>query len=242
MTLKLWLQSTRSLIEEAIEHISKRGTRGSPARKERPLKLVTLEDRIVFSATPLLVLPFEPGLEAADGQSPEGTPPPEEDLSAQSPQSAQSDDQAKSTEVAGTEDRSTASTTSPLGENGQTAADSLTVSRHELVIIDAAVGDYQQRIDSLLTGNNTDRQIDVVTLDEELDGIAQITVVLAEHEQLDAVHLVSQGSEGSLKLGASLLSADTMAPDAGQIALWQRCANHDSRLRPLSRGRWWTAP
>ncbi|MFV1965127.1 MAG: DUF4347 domain-containing protein [Pirellulaceae bacterium] len=236
MTLRLWLQSTRSLIEEAIEHVSNRGTRGSPGRKERPLKLVTLEDRIVFSATPLLVLPIEPGIEPADSQSPEGTPPPEDDLHIPSTPSAQSDDQAASTEAtlsltsASTDDPSAASSASAASDDGQTAADALTVSRRELVIIDAAVDDYQQLIDDLLAGNTSNRNIEFVLLDDQRDGIDQISELLAQYDDLDALHIVSHGTSGSVKLGSEWLDVNNVNNHAGQIAQWADALTSDADL------------
>ena len=83
VTLRYWLQTTRSLIEETIGQVSKRRTRGSRTRKVRPLKLVTLEDRIVFSATPLVSLPIEPGIEPADGLAADATPLSADDLYSQ---------------------------------------------------------------------------------------------------------------------------------------------------------------
>jgi hypothetical protein len=220
------------LIEEAIEHARNQGMRGSTGRKERPLKLVTLEDRIVFSATPLAVLPVEPGIEPADGQSLSETPPPED----QSTQTAQGEDQAAASDgnesetSAGTSPRSSASPTADASDDGQTAADSLTVSRHELVIIDAAVGDYQQFIDDLLAGETAGRDIEFVVLDENRDGVDQISEVLAQYDDLDALHIVSHGTDGQVKLGSEWLDNDNVNTYAGQISQWADAMTSDADL------------
>ena len=114
MTLRFWLLTTRSLIEETIGHVSNRRKRASRPRKERPLKLVSLEDRIVFSATPMVALPIEPGIEPADGQAPESTPPPEENLYAQT----DSSDGNESEKNAGTNPQSAAWPSLAVNDDG----------------------------------------------------------------------------------------------------------------------------
>ena len=61
---------------------------------------------------------------------------------------------------------------------------------------DSGVADYEQ-----LTGGLADERLDrdvlVIQLDPNLDGLEQIATVLAEHADLDAVHFVSHGTDGA---------------------------------------------
>ena len=71
----------------------------------------------------------------------------------------------------------------------------------ELVFVDTDTPDYQQLVDDLLGNRSDQRQFEVILLDSGSDGIARITGALSQHSGLDAVHIVSHGSEGSVSLG-----------------------------------------
>jgi hypothetical protein len=57
-------------------------------------------------------------------------------------------------------------------------------------------------------------------LDPERDGVEQITEALADHEGLDAVHIVSHGADGVLELGSGTLSAANLDAHARDVARW----------------------
>lgn len=82
----------------------------------------------------------------------------------------------------------------------QTGAD----TRREIVFVDTRVADYQ----SLLSGIAPSAQ--VVILDGSRDGIQQIAETLANFDRVDAIHLISHGSEGQISLGSALLNRETM--------------------------------
>ena len=68
----------------------------------------------------------------------------------------------------------------------------------QIIFVDSSVQDYQSLI------NNAD-DTQIVILNENLSGIEQITNTLANQKDIEAVHIVSHGSPGSLKLGADVL-------------------------------------
>ena len=85
-----------------------------------------------------------------------------------------------------------------------TDADAVVVTaetRRELVFIDARVSDYQGLVADLLANSVEDRSIEVVVLDSEKDGIEQIGEALGSYQGLDAVHIVSHGSDTGVQLG-----------------------------------------
>ncbi len=53
-----------------------------------------------------------------------------------------------------------------------------------------------------------------------MDGIEQITEALAGHADLDAVHVLSHGTDGAVKLGDTWLTAENLDAYAGQINRW----------------------
>jgi uncharacterized delta-60 repeat protein len=70
-----------------------------------------------------------------------------------------------------------------------------------LVIIDSRVRDYQL----LLAGLDPDTE--VLILDETQDGVMQIAVYLEGRTDIDALHILSHGSEGTLYLGSTVLTS-----------------------------------
>ncbi|MBC7819334.1 MAG: DUF4347 domain-containing protein, partial [Planctomycetaceae bacterium] len=76
--------------------------------------------------------------------------------------------------------------------------------RHELVFVDVAVEDYQ----TLLAG--VDPRAEVFLLDANRDGVEQMLEVLSQRSGLNAIHIVSHGSMGELKLGQATLNLDSM--------------------------------
>ena len=60
-------------------------------------------------------------------------------------------------------------------------------------------------MDDLLSQRNDGVLIEVVVLDGSRDGIDQITEILAGYQDLDAVHFVSHGTDGTVKLGDTLV-------------------------------------
>jgi len=102
--------------------------------------------------------------------------------------------------------------------------------RLEVVFIDQAAENYQQLVDDLLSQADDDRQLDVYQLNSAADGMAQITEVLATYESLDAVHLVSHGSEGRVQLGNNWLDIDSVADHANEFAIWNNALQDGADL------------
>ena len=104
------------------------------------------------------------------------------------------------------------------------------VTRRELVFIDTNVPDYQRLAEDILACNDDTRDVVVVFLDSDRDGVEQISEALAGYEYLDAVHFISHGAEGSVKLGNTWLNADNMQGYAGAIAGWNDALAGDADM------------
>ncbi|NJL20178.1 MAG: DUF4347 domain-containing protein, partial [Leptolyngbyaceae cyanobacterium SM1_3_5] len=91
-----------------------------------------------------------------------------------------------------------------------------------LVLIDAAI----DHVALLASGVSDDAT--VVILDPQQDGVAQISAILAAQNSLDSVHLFSHGAPGTLQLGATTLSLDSI--DAENLAPWQQALRHANLL------------
>ncbi len=92
--------------------------------------------------------------------------------------------------------------------------------RREILFIDQSIPDYQRLVDDMLKKNSDGRQVDVVLLDISRNGIVQISDTLGKYQDLDAVHVVSHGSDGMIQLGNARLTQDSLDSYAEAIESW----------------------
>ncbi|MEG5211439.1 DUF4347 domain-containing protein, partial [Microcoleus sp. ARI1-A3] len=83
----------------------------------------------------------------------------------------------------------------------------------QIIFVDSSVQDYQ----SLLQGIDPAQ---IVVLNENSSAIDQITNALADKKDIEAVHIVSHGSEGSLKLGADVLNDNNLETFSDRLKQW----------------------
>ena len=83
-----------------------------------------------------------------------------------------------------------------------------------LVFIDAGVESAQFLTEGIISGAKA------FILDRDRDGIEQITEIIRNYDRVDSVHLVSHGSPGSLQLGNTYLSLDTLAEYQSELKTW----------------------
>ncbi|MGI4846812.1 MAG: DUF4347 domain-containing protein [Janthinobacterium lividum] len=62
--------------------------------------------------------------------------------------------------------------------------------------------------------------LEIVLLDGTQDGVAQISAALANRQGLDAVHIISHGSDGVLQLGSTELDSASLRGNALAILNW----------------------
>jgi hypothetical protein len=76
--------------------------------------------------------------------------------------------------------------------------------RQEIVFVDGKLQDVQQLIAGLPSGT------EVVLLDSNKDGLQQIADYLKDRSDVDAIHLLSHGSEGTVELGNTWLNSQNI--------------------------------
>lgn len=76
--------------------------------------------------------------------------------------------------------------------------------RQEIVFVDGKLQDVQQLIAGLPSGT------EVVVLDSNKDGLQQIADYLKDRSDVDAIHLLSHGSEGTVELGNTWLNTQNI--------------------------------
>ena len=92
-----------------------------------------------------------------------------------------------------------------------------------LVVIDAAVNNYQYLLTNRLLG------IDVHILDGQQDGIAQLQT-LFQSQHLSSLHLICQGAPGQLQLGTTLLSEINLWVYADAIRQWRSSLSDNAEI------------
>jgi Domain of unknown function (DUF4347)/Cadherin-like/WD40-like Beta Propeller Repeat len=83
-----------------------------------------------------------------------------------------------------------------------------------LLILDAAVSDRDRLMAGVQLGTA------VYQLDGALDGVAQITALLAGMSAIDSVQIMAHGRSGGLQLGASWLDLQTLPSYVSQLKTW----------------------
>ncbi|MDX2216285.1 MAG: DUF4347 domain-containing protein [Oculatellaceae cyanobacterium bins.114] len=83
-----------------------------------------------------------------------------------------------------------------------------------LVIIDASVADTATLLAGVVPGAIA------VLLDSQRDGVEQITEALQQHPEIDSLHIVSHGAPGTLFLGNTQLSLQTLELYSWDLQAW----------------------
>ena len=113
--------------------------------------------------------------------------------------------------------------------NAVTASGVAPIQRtHEIVFVDPRVPDRDQLLAGLGGQADDGRQFEVIVLDPARDGIAQVTAVLSERIQVDAVHFITHGTDGAVQLGSTWLDAKTVAANAEAIGGWGNSLKADA--------------
>ncbi|MGQ0752034.1 MAG: DUF4347 domain-containing protein, partial [Betaproteobacteria bacterium] len=86
-----------------------------------------------------------------------------------------------------------------------------------MLVVDGSISDYQFLLTRL---DAEDRHIEVLVLDPALDGIAQISAALSGREDIAALHIVSHGESGQLRLGSAVLDSAALSARVTEIAGW----------------------
>jgi len=95
----------------------------------------------------------------------------------------------------------------------------------QLVFVDSAVADHEGLLDGLAPARpsadaENGADFEVIVLDSSRDGVTQITEALASRDAIDAVHILSHGSSGSLSLGDAKLSATNLVAYSNELRSW----------------------
>ncbi|HBE70148.1 MAG TPA: hypothetical protein DDW52_18525 [Planctomycetaceae bacterium] len=98
----------------------------------------------------------------------------------------------------------------------------------ELVFIDSSVEGLQTLLDDIASLSDPGRQIEIVFLDPNRDGVLQISDALHGRTSIDAMHVVSHGTDGEVWLGNGLLSIESLDRYRTHLAEWSNALGVDA--------------
>lgn len=93
-------------------------------------------------------------------------------------------------------------------------------ARHELIIVDSDVQNYEQLLSDVQTSPADDTRVEIFVLDRQSSGIAQISELLGRYRGLGAIHLVSHGAEGEIRLLGETIDAETLHRNEDLVRSW----------------------
>ncbi|RJL48623.1 DUF4347 domain-containing protein, partial [Pectobacterium carotovorum] len=96
--------------------------------------------------------------------------------------------------------------------------------RKEAVFIDTALTDYQTLVNSVPAG------VDVFLLDSSKDGLTQMAIWAETHTDYDAIHILSHGNEGQVRLGNLTLDSATAEARSADLAKLGTALTQDGDL------------
>jgi len=102
--------------------------------------------------------------------------------------------------------------------------------RHEIVFIDSAVSDYQNMAKEIRNDSAAGVEREVIIIDAGTNGVEQISAALAQHKNIDAVHIIAHGDAGLLQLGASRLDDEGLLANAVAISHWGDALSSDADI------------
>ncbi len=92
--------------------------------------------------------------------------------------------------------------------------------RQELVIVDPSVPDYEVLLLEMQPVGGEDAELRIVMLDPQRSGIEQISEILASRSDLDAIHLISHGGDGAIRIGGDTLDLALLQTQPETFGQW----------------------
>ncbi len=119
--------------------------------------------------------------------------------------------------------------TTDIADAGMLPSNGDEIQKHELLFVDTRTPDYEQMLDDI---QHADEGVsyEIIILDPNRDGVEQISEVLAQHQQVDAVHIVSHGKEGGVQLGNTWLQEDNLENYSEALQQWGAALTAESDL------------
>ncbi|HYD60493.1 MAG TPA: DUF4347 domain-containing protein [Noviherbaspirillum sp.] len=137
---------------------------------------------------------------------------------------------AHATEVSALSDHAAAPAPVAEMQSVVTANETRSHLRREIVFIDSSVTEAEELAGRIAADNTGQRSLEIFIIDASRDGVDQISKILSTHRDLDAMHIISHGQSGALKLGSNLLDSKSLLANATSISAWGDAVSADGDI------------
>lgn len=94
----------------------------------------------------------------------------------------------------------------------------------EILIVDSRIGDYSNLLPS------DSEFIEVFVLNDQQDGISQISQILGSQENITGLHILSHGSQGAIELAGQQIHSDNLSDFSQQLESWSDSLTSDADI------------
>ncbi|MCY7382842.1 MAG: DUF4347 domain-containing protein [Microcoleus sp. CAN_BIN18] len=94
----------------------------------------------------------------------------------------------------------------------------------EIAIIDTAITDLEHLLGGIKPGTAT------YSLDNQTDAVEQIAKILAQHTNIQNLHIISHGSPGNLYLGTTALNSSNIKNYSPQLQKWRNALTPNASI------------
>ncbi|MGB5743771.1 MAG: DUF4347 domain-containing protein, partial [Sedimenticolaceae bacterium] len=102
--------------------------------------------------------------------------------------------------------------------------------RQELIIVDPSVPGYEILLADVRAVGGEGTELRIEMLDPQRSGVDQITRLLFQYADLDAIHLISHGGDGTLQLGSDTLDQASLDHKEDFISTWGAALSADGDI------------
>ena len=230
----------QTIVDEVLHLLQKESQSGFQKHSVSAVQAARLEERILMSASPMAIIAegaaqtmdagvavMEASVDLSTGADVEFEVLLEEETTGDS-----TDNEGYSA-ILGSSTISVSSAIATDDENQfeanpeDTDLDAPAASGPELIVIDYRVQDADTLLENLLRDG---RDIRLLRLNADSDGLRQITEKLAQVGNVSAIHLLTHGRDGEILLGSTNLNATTLAQHAPELLAWQHSLTANADL------------
>ena len=108
-----------------------------------------------------------------------------------------------------------------LQDRTTTTTEAASVTSYEIVFVDLRTPDFNSLVEDIFqNAQDSGRRIELILLDSDQDGLQQISDVLATRENVDALHIVSHGTDAEFMVGGSVVNHSELLRNAETLGSW----------------------
>jgi len=99
-----------------------------------------------------------------------------------------------------------------------------------VVFVDTTIDDTETLLEGITNNYSDSNEWLVITIDPDVDGIADITESLEGVADIDAIHIISHGDGNGFQLGNALINKDTLADYHKDFSFWSQSLTENADI------------